>query len=146
MKFANNKTCININRGYNNKRIEAGITKFLGLQIDNNLTEKSTLNALYPASSACFAMRTVMLLWKIRHLQFAYFHSIMSYGVTFWENSKESKRVLNIQKKITLEQWHVSKKSLADTYFRNVMYFPLQVNSFSHYYHSLRTTWIRFKY
>jgi hypothetical protein len=31
---------------------------------------------------------------------FAYFHSIMSYGVIFWGNSTDSKRVFIIQKKI----------------------------------------------
>jgi hypothetical protein len=43
MKFAtNNKRCINFNIGYVNKTIEeeVGITKFLGLQIDNNLNKK----------------------------------------------------------------------------------------------------------
>jgi hypothetical protein len=42
MKFAtNSKTCINLNIGYDNKTIEEVLTtKFLGLQIDNNLNWK----------------------------------------------------------------------------------------------------------
>jgi hypothetical protein len=36
----------------------------------------------------------------LKLVYFAYFHSIMSYGVIFWENSTNSKRVFNIQNKI----------------------------------------------
>jgi hypothetical protein len=31
---------------------------------------------------------------------FAYFHSIMSYGIIFWGNSTDSKKVIYIQKRI----------------------------------------------
>jgi hypothetical protein len=50
MKLAtNNKTSINFNIGYDDKTIEEILTtKFLGLQIDNNLTGESTLNILTP--------------------------------------------------------------------------------------------------
>jgi hypothetical protein len=106
MKFsANNKTCINLNVGYDTKTIEEVLTtKFLGLQISNNLNWKKHTEYIIPKlSSACFAMRTVTLLLKIDTLKlvnFAHFHSITSYGVIFWGNSKDSKRVFNIQKKI----------------------------------------------
>jgi hypothetical protein len=42
MKFAtNNKTCINLNIGYDNNTIEDLLTnKFIGLQIDDNLNLK----------------------------------------------------------------------------------------------------------
>jgi hypothetical protein len=48
-------------------------------------------------------MRTVSPLLKIDTLKlvyFAYFHSIISYGVIVWGNSADSKIVFNIQKKI----------------------------------------------
>jgi hypothetical protein len=46
-------------------------------------------------------MRTVTPLTKIGTLVYlACFHSISSYGVIFWENSKNSKQVFNNQKKI----------------------------------------------
>jgi hypothetical protein len=43
MKFCtNNRTCVNLNTGYDDKTIEEGITtKFLGLQIDSNLDWKA---------------------------------------------------------------------------------------------------------
>jgi hypothetical protein len=50
---------------------------------------------------ASFVMRTVTPLTKIGTLVYlACFHSISSYGVIFWENSKNSKQVFNNQKKI----------------------------------------------
>jgi hypothetical protein len=87
MKFAtNNKTSVNFNTGYDDKTIQEVLTpKFLGLQIDNNLNWKKHIEYIIPKlSSACFAMRTVTPLLKIDSLKlvyFAYFHSIMSYGV-----------------------------------------------------------------
>jgi hypothetical protein len=48
-------------------------------------------------------MRTVTPLLKVDTLKlvfFAYFHSTISYGVIFWGNSTDSKRVFIIQKKI----------------------------------------------
>jgi hypothetical protein len=36
----------------------------------------------------------------LKLVYFAYFHSIMSYGIIFWGNSTDSKKVFYIQKKI----------------------------------------------
>jgi hypothetical protein len=36
----------------------------------------------------------------LKLVYFAYFHSILSYGVIFWENSSDGKRVFNTQNKI----------------------------------------------
>jgi hypothetical protein len=49
------------------------------------------------------SMRTVTPLLKVDTLKFvyfAYFHSIMSYGIVFWGNSTDGKKVFIIQKKI----------------------------------------------
>jgi hypothetical protein len=76
MKFtSNNKTCINLNTGYDNKRIkEVLTTKFLGLQIDNNLNWKKHIEYVNPKlSSACFAVKTVTLLLKIDTLKLVSF-------------------------------------------------------------------------
>jgi hypothetical protein len=37
---------------------------------------------------------------SLKLVYFAYFHSIMSYGIIFWGNSTDSKKVFYIQKKI----------------------------------------------
>jgi hypothetical protein len=83
MKFCiYNKTCVHLNTGYGNKAIgEVETTKFLGLQIDNNLNLKTLTQCIIPKLSlACFTMRTVTTIMKLETLKlvyFAYFHSIM---------------------------------------------------------------------
>jgi len=54
-------------------------------------------------SSAGYAVRYVYyfrcVTWHMMFC-FAYFHSVMEYGIISWGNSKESKRVFQLQKKI----------------------------------------------
>jgi hypothetical protein len=86
IKFCtNNKTCVNLNMGFDDKTIEeVETTKFLGLQIDSNLNWKTHIQYIIPKlSSACFAMRTVTSIMKTETLKlvyFAYLHSIMSWN------------------------------------------------------------------
>jgi hypothetical protein len=100
IKFTtNNKTRINSDIGCNDKTIEQVLTtKLLGLQIDNNLNLKKHTEYIIPKlRSICFAMRTVTPLLKtdtLKLIYFAYFYSIMSYGVIFWGNSTDSKEYL----------------------------------------------------
>jgi hypothetical protein len=99
-----NKNCVNLSIGYADKTIEeVETTKFLGLQDDNNLNWKTHIQYNIPQlSSARFAMRNITSLKKTETLKlvyFAYFHSIMSYGIIFWGNSTDSKKVFYIKKK-----------------------------------------------
>jgi hypothetical protein len=78
-------------RWYYDKAIEeVETTKFLDLQIDNDLNWKAHIQYIMPnLSTACFAMSTVKSLMKTETLKlvyFAYFHSIMSYGIIFCGN------------------------------------------------------------
>jgi hypothetical protein len=129
MKFCtNNKTCVNLNMGFDDKTIEeVETTKFLGLQIDSSLNWKTHIQYIIPKlSSACFAMRTVTSVTKTETLKldyFAYFHSIMSYGITFWDNSTDSKKYFT-SKRESSEYWQVPKgKPLAGNYLRNLIFF-----------------------
>jgi hypothetical protein len=77
--------------GYDNNFIEeVEANKFLGLQIDNNLNWKRRIEYIIPKlSSACFTMRTIVPLMRIATLKpvyYAYFHSVLSYGLIFWGN------------------------------------------------------------
>jgi hypothetical protein len=64
--------------------------KFLGVQIDNHLTWKSHINQIIPKlSDACFAVRKLFHILNLDALQmvsFAYFHSVVKYGIIFWGN------------------------------------------------------------
>jgi hypothetical protein len=90
MKFATkNKTCLSLNIGFDSKLIEVEANKFLGLQIDSHLNwKKHNEYIISKFSSACFAMKTVMLLMTVDTLKlvyFTYFHSVLSYGLIFGE-------------------------------------------------------------
>jgi hypothetical protein len=65
--------------------------KFLGVNIVNTLSWKTHIDSLLPKlSSACYAIRAVKSYVNQETLlmvYYAYFHSIIRYGVIFWKNS-----------------------------------------------------------
>jgi hypothetical protein len=93
-----------LSTGYNNKYIEESAqTKFLGLQIDNHLNWKNHINQFIPKlSGASYAVRSLLHISNfdiLKSIYFAYFHSFMKYGIIFWGNSSDSKKVFTLQKK-----------------------------------------------
>jgi hypothetical protein len=54
-------------------------------------------------SGACYAVRSMYHINNINTLKsiyFAYSHSIIKYGIIFWGNSSNSKKIFTLQKKI----------------------------------------------
>jgi hypothetical protein len=72
-------------------------TKFLGLELDKNINWKHHVAKVLPRlSRACYAVRAMYPFSSINMLKmiyFAYFRSIINYGIIFWGNSTESKKV-----------------------------------------------------
>jgi hypothetical protein len=93
---------LNIFHG-NEKTANSYNTKFLGLTLDNTLSWKVYIDSVVPRlSSACFSMRMVKPLLSQEELKMvycSYFHSIMSYGIIFWGNSRHSNLIFRLQKK-----------------------------------------------
>lgn len=83
--------------------LETSTTKFLGLHINNTLNWKNHIKEITSKlSSACFAIRSLQQFLNssiLKTIYFAYFHSIMSYGIIFWGNSVDSKNVFLLQKR-----------------------------------------------
>jgi hypothetical protein len=131
MKFCTtNKNCVNLSIWYVDKTIEEVETsKFLGLQVDNNLNWKTHIQYTIPKlSSACFAMRNITSLMKTETLKlvyFAYFHSITSYGIIFWENSTDGKKVFHIQKKIITVMAGTKRRASCRELFKKCNILPL---------------------
>ena len=75
--FASNSVIINTNS-----------TTFLGLSIDNTLSWRDHVELTSKLNKACYAIRTIkpyMSLDVLRMIYFPYVHSVMSYGIIFWE-------------------------------------------------------------
>jgi hypothetical protein len=77
-------------------------TKFLGLYIDNRLSWSSHINHLRgKLSSSIFAIRKIREISGFeasKMVYFSYFHSILSYGIEFWGNSKDVSILFKLQK------------------------------------------------
>jgi hypothetical protein len=90
-------------------------TKILGLQIDNHLYWKNHIDLMTrKLSRACYAIRSMSHISStdtLKSIYFAYFHSIMKYGIIFWGNSPNSKMMFTLHK-ITL-------RMIADVKSRN---------------------------
>jgi len=79
-------------------------TTFLGLELDKNVNWKNHIHKILPKlSKACYLIRRMYTSCNLNTLMmiyFAYFHSVMEYGIIFWGVSAESKKVLLQQKRI----------------------------------------------
>jgi hypothetical protein len=90
---------------YANKSIsKAYNTRFLRIYVDSTLPWKThTENIKQKLNAACYEMRSVkpfMSLESLKMVHYAYFHSIMSYGLIFWGNSSHSSNIFKILKTI----------------------------------------------
>lgn len=78
--------------------------KFLGLQIDKNLSWHTHIKSICKKlSSMCYAMHTIRKLTSLEVVMALYFANVQSqltYGVIFWGNSPLWRKVFKIQKKI----------------------------------------------
>jgi hypothetical protein len=106
MKFVtNNSPHCALNIGYKGKYIEETVnSKFLGLHLDNHLNWKDHIDQMIPKlSGACHAVRSMFHISNInthKSIYFAYFHSIIQYGMIFRGKSSNSKKTFTLQKKI----------------------------------------------
>jgi len=84
--------------------IEVTNIRFLGLELDNNMNWKNHIaKIVLKLSRACYAVRAMYSFSSLNTLKmiyFAYFHSVINYGIIFWENSSESNKIFLAQKKI----------------------------------------------
>ena len=77
-------------------------TNHLGLIIDDCLSWKAHIDqTASKLNTACFAIRTIQATMSsetLKMVYFAYVHSIMSYGITFWGNQPYSDKIFKIKK------------------------------------------------
>jgi hypothetical protein len=91
--------------GYKYKYVEEVVsTKFLNIRLDNHLNWKDHIDQIIPKlSSACYAVRQIYYFINqntLKSIFFAYFHSVVKYGIMFWGNLSNSRKIFTLQKKI----------------------------------------------
>jgi hypothetical protein len=81
---------------------EVKSTKCLGMCIDNHINWKNHIKQLLPKLSvACFSIRTLTYTLNQDNLHmvyFAYFHSVLTYGIIFWEIQQMCTKYSNYKK------------------------------------------------
>jgi len=95
---------VNLKIGYNNNFITSSThTKFLGITLNNTLSWNNHIYSIMKKlSRACYIIRnakTCMSASSLRKIYYAFFHSVMSYGIMFWGNSSHGSTIFKIQKK-----------------------------------------------
>jgi len=75
--------------------------KFLGIMIDNTLSWKSHIETIAPRlSQACYistAVKPFLMQDVLKMIYYAYFHSVMTYGLLFWANSSHNMEVFRLK-------------------------------------------------
>jgi hypothetical protein len=95
------------------------------------------LNTMVPKlSGACYAVRAMYHISNINTLKsiyFAYFHSVIKYGIIFWGNSSNSKKIFTLQKKIIRIMVSAQPRTPYRSLFKKLVILPIP----SHYIFSL---------
>jgi hypothetical protein len=91
--------------GYKDKYTEEVVNiTFIDIHLDNHLNWKDHIDQIIPKlSAACYAVRQMFHFVNhntLKSIYFAYFHSIVKYGIIFWGNSSNTKKIFTSQKKI----------------------------------------------
>jgi hypothetical protein len=83
---------------------EAVNLKFHGIHIDGHLNWKNHIDQIIPKlGAACYMVRQIYYICNndtLRSIYFAYFHSVVSYGIILWGNSSISRKIFTLQKRI----------------------------------------------
>jgi hypothetical protein len=102
------------------------VVRFLGLQLDKQINWRNHLHCwLSKLSKACFVLRRLRCVLNIDVLKlvyFAYFQSVVKYGILFWGNPYNLKKVFLLQKRTLRIMLGLSYRSYVNPCLRNLIY------------------------
>jgi hypothetical protein len=104
VRLSPNYTALQTRSGNLHSYRQENFAKFLGLQIDNHSNWENHIDQFVPElSGACYAVRSMSHISNtdiLKSIYFAYFHSLMKYGIILGGNLSDSKKIFTLQKKI----------------------------------------------
>jgi hypothetical protein len=104
-------------------------TKFLGVWLDENLKWSAHIQQLSNRlCKICYALRVIRKvsdLETVRTLYYAYFHSMLVYGLIFWGNSGSAKEIFKLQKRAIRIMMQIPKIVSCKQYFKSLHILPL---------------------
>ena len=126
------KTIVNtpdcIERGQN-QLINSQITNFLGLTLDYTLSWSPHIARICSKlQSACYILRILKLTLtppNLKMIYFAYFHSIMSYGIIFGGNSADNDKIFKLQKRAIRIMTNSNSRTSCHELFKELGILPL---------------------
>jgi hypothetical protein len=109
----------------------------LGLTIQNDITWDGHIqDMIKKLNTACYMIRKdkkMVSMKTLKSVYFAYFHSVMTYGIIFWGYSSSSERVFKLQKRAVRIMKGCGLRESCREHFRVMNIFPLR----SQYIYSL---------
>jgi hypothetical protein len=101
-------------------------SKFLGVWLDKNLRWSIHMQKLVNKScKICFGLRVVRRvtgLETVRTLSYAYFQSLLLYGLIFWGNSVNAELIFRLQKRTIRAMMQIPKTASFKVTFQIVTY------------------------
>lgn len=83
--------------------VQKQTTKFLGIHLSDNCSWEKHIDSLSKrVAPICYCikqLKSTVSIEMLRMFYFAYFHSVVSYGIIAWGHSSESIRIFRLQKK-----------------------------------------------
>jgi len=93
-------------------------TNYLGLFINNTRSWKTHIECikckLSSARYTMFPIKPYVSINTLKIINYSYFHSVMSYGLLFWEHSSDSIKIFRLQKKIIRSFWVLEVVALVE--------------------------------
>jgi hypothetical protein len=131
VQFAAKSISSEITVSYHNNAILCSLNvNFFSIVIESSCTWKAHIAQLLPKlCKACFLMRVIKPIMSIETLEIVYsfyFHSLMTYGIIFWDNSSFSMQIFRIQNRIITVMSGVRLRDSCRDTFKDSRILPLQ--------------------
>ena len=103
-------------------------SKFLGVYVDNNLSWDVHIDNLSTKlSKQCYmlySLRHSVNFFTLKTIYYAYFHSLLHYGIIFWGRSTKSIQIFKLQKRAIRTMMMLTRRTSCKQYFKDTGILP----------------------